>query len=321
MKYLKHLLGKEKADKIPLQEIKRGQGAVIEIKKKKTAVYKKEDGTLVKLSPQCTHLGCQLSWDKEQKGWSCPCHGSFFSPEGKVIKGPAKKDLEPKNERQWKVKVLMREFVTHNVQRFIVEKPEGFRYTPGQATYLALDRKGWRKEKRPFTFTSLNHDKVLEFIIKEYPEHNGVTQELHKIKSGQKIIMHQPFGTIKFKNRGVFLAGGAGVTPFIAIFRSLKQKNKVEGSKLIFSNRQQKDVILEKEFREMLGENLVLTLTEEQKKGYENRLIDKDFLKDYIQDFSQSFYICGPPGFERDIKKHLRELGAEPKSIVFEQGL
>ncbi len=321
MKYLKHLLGKERPEDISPQEIKRGQGAVIEIKGQKTAVYKKEDGTLIKLSPQCTHLGCQLNWDKDKKGWSCPCHGSFFSAEGKVVRGPAKKDLEVQSKKEWKVEVLMKEFVTHNVQRFILEKPQDFRYTPGQATYLALDRKNWRREKRPFTFTSLNQDKVLEFTIKGYPEHNGVTQELHRINPGQKIIMEQPFGTINFKNKGVFLAGGAGITPFIAIFRDLKQKNKLEGNKLIFSNRQQKDVILEKEFRGMLGDNLVLTLTEEEKRGYENRLIDKKFLKDYIDDFSQSFYICGPPGFEKDIKKQLRELGAEPESIVFEKEL
>lgn len=70
-----------------------GQGGVFTIDGKKVAVYKNEDGTSVKISAVCTHLGCIVGWNGQEKTWDCPCHGSKFSIEGKVLNGPAQKDL------------------------------------------------------------------------------------------------------------------------------------------------------------------------------------------------------------------------------------
>lgn len=47
-----------------------------------------------KIIPNCTYEGCKVNWDEKEKVWVCPCCGSIFSPEGKVLKGPATKDLE-----------------------------------------------------------------------------------------------------------------------------------------------------------------------------------------------------------------------------------
>ncbi|HLD58094.1 MAG TPA: FAD-binding oxidoreductase [archaeon] len=221
-----------------------------------------------------------------------------------------------------KIKILMTEFVTHDVKRFILEKPQGYKYLPGQAVDLSINNPKLKGEKRPFTFTSMNSDLVLEFTIKRYADHKGVTEELHKLKAGNELIIEEPFGTINFQGKGVFIAGGAGITPFIAILRDLKENGQVAGNSLIFSNKTQKDIILEKEFTEMFRENpqsLVLTLTNEKKQGYKNRFIDKTFLQEKISDFKQSFYICGPPPFVEAIKKALKELGANPKAVVFEK--
>lgn len=76
-----------------LADIKPGEGKVIELDGKKVAVYKKKDGSVVKLSPVCTHMGCQVDWSGEEKCWACPCHGSKFEPDGKVRNGPALKPL------------------------------------------------------------------------------------------------------------------------------------------------------------------------------------------------------------------------------------
>ncbi|MEA2020579.1 MAG: FAD-binding oxidoreductase [Patescibacteria group bacterium] len=217
------------------------------------------------------------------------------------------------------VTILMTEFVTHDVKRFVLEKPKNYKFTPGQATEISINKPEWKDERRPFTFTSLNKDKVLEFTIKGYPEHSGVTEQLHKLIPGDELIVRDPWGTINYKGSGVFIAGGAGVTPFIAIFRSLRERGDLSGNKLFFSNKTAQDVILEKEFREMFPEgDLVLTLTEEECCGYDDRYIDKEFLEEEIDDFSQNFYVCGPPGMVRDMKKYLNELGAEMDSVVFE---
>ena len=226
------------------------------------------------------------------------------------------------NRRQMeRLKILMTEFVTHDVKRFIVEKPKDFKFKPGQAAYVAINKGTWRWEERPFTFTSLNNDLVLEFTIKRYKEPKGVTDKLHQMVPGDEILIKDVFGTIEYKGRGVFIAGGAGITPFIAILRQLKKDNKIEGNKLIFSNKEEKDIILEKELKEMFDKkDLILTLTNEtiKKEGYFYEKIDKEFLKKHIQDFSQYFYICGPKPLVKDIKGYLKELGAKTEKIVFE---
>jgi predicted ferric reductase len=74
------------------------------------------------------------------------------------------------------VKTISTEIVTHDVILFTVEKPEGYTYTSGQATQVSVNTLALKNEKKPFTFSSLNNQKHLEFIIKIYNSHNGVTK-------------------------------------------------------------------------------------------------------------------------------------------------
>src|SRR3954451_19609291 len=62
----------------------------------KVAAYREDDGTLHTVSAVCTHLGCQVKWTEAETSWDCPCHGSRFDFTGRVIQGPAVKDLENK---------------------------------------------------------------------------------------------------------------------------------------------------------------------------------------------------------------------------------
>lgn len=212
----------------------------------------------------------------------------------------------------------MTEFVTHDVKRFIISKPDALHFIPGQASLLSVNETEWAEKKNPFTFTNLNNDSVLEFIIKKYEEHNGVTKKLHSLTAGDEILIGEPFGTINYKKKGVFIAGGAGITPFIAILRELKEKGEIKGNQLIFSNKTWKDIILEREFKEMLGKDLSLILTREKIKGYDYGRVDEAYLKEKIKDFKQNFYICGPPAFLSDITEILEKLGADIQNIIFE---
>ena len=47
-----------------------------------------------KVIPKCMHLGCELSWNNLDKTWDCPCHGSRYMFDGKLIYGPSKQDLK-----------------------------------------------------------------------------------------------------------------------------------------------------------------------------------------------------------------------------------
>jgi ferredoxin-NADP reductase len=222
----------------------------------------------------------------------------------------------------YNVTLLMSEFVTHDVKRFIVSRPEGFDFTPGEAVELAIDDPKWRNEGRPFTPTSLAEDQVIEFTIKGYPDHEGVTQALHALHPGARLLMSAPFGTIRYRGLGTFIAGGAGITPFIAILRALASQGNVDGHSLIFANKTPADIICEKELRSYLGIvrcHLICTDVEPPGAGYEYGKIDKTYLRDTIGDFGQSFYLCGPPGFMDVVTEGLKGLGADPQALVFEQ--
>lgn len=219
------------------------------------------------------------------------------------------------------VRILDIKQVTHDVRTYRFEKPEEYAFEPGQATEVAIDKEGWRDEKRPFTFTSLNKESYLEFVIKSYPSHDGVTEQIGQLKVGDSFIIDDPWGTIQYKGAGTFLAGGAGVTPFIAIFRDLYDNDKINDNTLIFSNKSEKDIILKDEFEEMLGDNFVNVITDEPTDDhiFLDGFIDKEFLSEQIDDFDQPFYVCGPPAFNDAIMGYLKELGADPDALVFEE--
>jgi cytochrome-b5 reductase len=217
------------------------------------------------------------------------------------------------------VTLLLSEFVTHDVKRFVVSKPDGFTFKPGQGVELAIKRDRWRDESRPFTPTSLEDDRVLEFTIKAYPAHAGVTQQLHSLAAGSELLMSEPFGTISYQGPGVFIAGGAGITPFIAILRDLARKDSLDDHSLIFSSKTPADVICEKELRHYLGERCMLTCTRSASPGYENARIDRDYLARRIENPDRHFYVCGPPAFTEAVNDGLRSLGASPDALVFER--
>ena len=217
------------------------------------------------------------------------------------------------------LKILAVKQVTHNVRSYKLEKPPGYAYTPGQATELSILKEGWEKEKRPFTFTSLPDSDHLEFTIKSYTDHDGVTNQLLKIEPGDIFEIGDAWGAIEYKGEGVFIAGGAGVTPFIAIFRYLHSKNQVGGNKLFFSNKTTGDIILKEEFENILGDNFINIITQERTEDFYHGKINKAYLQQNIQNFNQHFYVCGPDAFTASILNALKELGADADTLVFEK--
>lgn len=224
----------------------------------------------------------------------------------------------PTREHPKRVKILMTEFITHDVKRIVVEKPQEYEFLPGQATLLSIPEPKLENEFREFSFTSMNQDQILEFTIKAYSDHDGVTKRLHTLEPKDEIIIHEPFGTIEYQGKGVFLAGGTGITPFLAILRQLHKDNQLKGNTLIFSNKEAKDIILEKEFRHMFGDDLILTLTRAYAEGYEHGRITEEMIQKYVKDFDQKFYICGPDSFVLDLKNTLENMGVKEEDIVAE---
>ena len=216
------------------------------------------------------------------------------------------------------VKILKTEQVTHDVKRFQIEKPAGYSFIPGQATDVSVNTPEFRDRKNPFTFTCLTSAPYLEFTIKIYSSHNGVTNELGKLKPGDELIIRDVWGAINYKGKGIFIAGGAGITPFISILRNLQVTNKVTGNRLLFANKTKADIILEDEFRRILGTEFINILSDEKAEGYYHGFITEDFLKANIDDFSRKFYVCGPPPMMDAVLKQLANLGVAENSITLE---
>lgn len=225
-----------------------------------------------------------------------------------------------------KVQILLTEQVTHDTKRFIIEKPNNYKFTPGQATEVAINLPEWENQKRPFTFTSVNEDKVLELVIKGYdpkdnPDHDGMTHKLHTLRPGNELLIDDPWGTIEYKGTGVFVAAGAGITPFIAIFKNLASKGELSGNKLIYANKTLYDIILFNQLHTWFPEekDLLLTLSREERPGYKSGRVDKDLLKEYVADFNTNWYLCGPPPFVKGLREILEPEGASADDVTFEK--
>lgn len=89
----KELIGRYTKKRDNADDLALDSGKVVTKNGKKVALYKDKKGKLHAVSAVCTHMGCIVAWNDGEKTWDCPCHGSRFDTEGKVIQGPASKDL------------------------------------------------------------------------------------------------------------------------------------------------------------------------------------------------------------------------------------
>jgi glycine/D-amino acid oxidase-like deaminating enzyme/nitrite reductase/ring-hydroxylating ferredoxin subunit len=93
----KHMVGGLlRSDISSPEDLAPGEAGIYRQGLKQTAAYRDESGTTHVVSARCTHLGCTVAWNRAEKSWDCPCHGSRFDYTGKVLQGPAVKPLEPR---------------------------------------------------------------------------------------------------------------------------------------------------------------------------------------------------------------------------------
>lgn len=205
--------------------------------------------------------------------------------------------------------------LTPDVRSFVCTRPDGYEFEAGQATEVALDRDGWTDERRPFTFSSMPDDDHLEFTIKSYPDHDGVTEQIGELSEGDHLLIDDPWGAITDKGPGVFIAGGAGITPFLSILRTRAAAGDVDGCHLIFSNTTEADIICRSELEAMDSLTTTLLVTSEPESPLAADQLDRESLAELIDDFDQRFYVCGPPAMTEAIGEALDSLGADTESV------
>ncbi|MCO5232891.1 MAG: flavodoxin reductase [Chitinophagales bacterium] len=215
------------------------------------------------------------------------------------------------------VKIKSIKHLTHDILQIELNKPKGLQFHPGQAVDFAINEPGWEKEWRSFTFTSLPEDENIEFNIKTYPSHNGVTNRLLSKRIGDEILIGDVYGDIAYKGEGIFIAGGAGYTPFAAILKDLHQKGLLKNNKFIFANKTVADIALKNEFEQLLDKNFINVLSDEKVEGYEHGFVTAEIIKKQIEGH-QYFYLCGPPPMMDAVGKQLASLGINDEHIVKE---
>lgn len=216
---------------------------------------------------------------------------------------------------QYSVKIIEKGWLTHNVLCLRLERPPNYSFYAGQAIEVSLENPRFQGENAPFTLTGLSSKKYLELILKVYAEHNGMTLEISKLLEGNQIIIGDAWDSYKNLGPGMFIAGGTGVTPCVALLRQLNVENRLAYSKLLFANKTEKDILLFEELNLMLGQNFINILSREKKDNFLYGHINPEILKDQISRPNQPFYICGPGDFAEQIRDQLLELGIDKDMI------
>lgn len=208
--------------------------------------------------------------------------------------------------------------VTHDTHHLVFDRPAGFDYAPGQGVELHLLKEGWEDKGRPFTPVTLPDESTLEFVIKSYPDHHGVTEQIGKMKPDDEVKMTGPFGAISDNGPGVFIAGGAGITPMIAVLRKrLHDHGTLEGSTLVFANKTEADIIWREKFEAMEGLKTAFVVDEPGANVPQQRL-DRDYLRQFVSSDSRC-YLCGPPPMMDSVREALHDLGVKDAQIVEEK--
>lgn len=192
------------------------------------------------------------------------------------------------------VSILSLTYLTHNVILLKIEKPQNFDYKIGQAVEVSLIKENNTEIKSVFTITSIPTDDHLSFIIKIPEFRNKFIKALIDAAEGDKMNVYVPFGGIEYKGEGVFVAGGAGIAPFIPILRDLKTKGELGNSKLIFANRTEIDIVLKEYLHELLGDRFINILSEEEHEDYSFGFATSKFIQQNNSENLKYYYLCGP---------------------------
>jgi ferredoxin-NADP reductase len=214
------------------------------------------------------------------------------------------------------VKINSIQHIAHDVLQIVTEKPEQYKFLPGQGVEVSINKDVWKGEKRPFIFTSLPECDYLEFTVKAYPLSSSFSRELLQLNNLDELILHDVFGSIVYKGEGIFIAGGIGVAAFMCILRHLKEKNKMGNNKLILANKTKDEIIHAQELKNLLGKNLINVLFHENAEGCVYGRITEDFLKTHIKGTNKKVYMCGPPPMMNTIEKQLSNLGIDKNAIM-----
>lgn len=190
-------------------------------------------------------------------------------------------------------------------------------FRPGQFAYLSFQT--LEKDKyHPFTIASSNRSSDLVFYIKELGD---LTSKIGLLKIGDHVNVKGPYGGFTFDDRRfskqLWLAGGIGVTPFLAAARSLPHARRNLQIEMVYMvpNKEEAFAFEELEHIEKNAKGFNVTLLTEEDYGRKG-IADFDEHFNGIKDYS--IYLCGPPAMLKIYSEHIQQMGLEDR-LYFEE--
>ena len=211
----------------------------------------------------------------------------------------------------YSVKLLKKDKLTHDVIGLTLERPVNYAFSPGQFLDLTLEQPGKPGEKAPFSFTGLNSDPHLHVALKIHPDTDDINAHIKRLDEGVMVQISDPKNEVVYRGPGVFIAGGTGITPFMAIFRQLDKDGELDGNLLLFANKRGEDICFEGELHHMFGTDVISILAFEDRPRNAAGQIDVGFINKHVKDLDQPFYVCGPEPFVSSVADVLKEVGVE----------
>lgn len=175
-------------------------------------------------------------------------------------------------------------------------------------------------QPHPFSLSAAPNGKTLRISVKALGDFTGRIKDL---KSGTPVLLEGPFGKFTeasaVSNKYLFIAGGIGITPIMALTESLARAGKAGEAVLLYGNKTSDDIA----FRATLEKTNVRVhhvLSDEKISGYETGYIDREKIMRLVPDVSsRDVFLCGPPVMIELLLKTLRELGVPSKQVHYEK--
>lgn len=229
-------------------------------------------------------------------------------------KGVKNKAVAFKDTRE--VRLISSKEICDSTLELVFEKPEGFRFQPGQYAYLSLmDPKRMEKDVpvRPLSIASHPDKDSLSFIMRK--SKSPYKQNCEALQAGDRVTIYGPAGTVVLKPEAkgiVFLVSGIGISPVIPMLAELRKKNFEGPVCLISSNRKESGAAFHEELKNpgLKNYTYIPVFT-----GLEER-IHAETLKEVRADLLEmEYYIVGTSSFLNSMTGILEELGIENRQI------
>lgn len=214
------------------------------------------------------------------------------------------------------VKLLKKEKITHDVMGLTLERPYDYAFSPGQYLEVTLDRPGAPREQAALPFTGLNSEPELHVALKSQLGKQDISAHIKRLEEGAMVQISDPQDEVVYHGPGVFIAGGTGIRPLMAIFRQLEKDGKLAGNLLLYANKRGEDICFEGELHRMFGTKVISILALEDQPRNAAGEIEAGFIRKHVKDLHRPFQACGPEPFVNSVASVLREVGVEQSRIA-----